>query len=113
MITFLIAKFARLGLPEPLRRGFALVTACLAVLALTGLLWTCWLRSHDKAVVAEHELEIAEQIGQATEAANADAAEAAAVTKGQVEAGNKAAQDAAAKSADPLKAGVDALRKAP
>lgn len=69
-MMFLLPLFARLGVPESLRRPVAVATTVVAVAALCGLLWTCWLRDHDRDVIDRHEAGIEKQIGEATGAAN-------------------------------------------
>lgn len=69
-MTPLIALFARVGLPERFRRAAALVTSVIAVAALCGLLWTCWIRSHDAAVIEDHEAGITAKVTEATTAAD-------------------------------------------
>lgn len=66
----LIALAAKIGVPEPLRRTVAMLTAIIALTALCGLLWTCWLNKHDDTVIEQHEAGIEKQIGEATNAAN-------------------------------------------
>lgn len=70
MIELLIPLLARVGVPERLRRAVAIATTIVAVAALCGLLWTCWLNKHDDKVVEQHEAGITEQITTSTNAAN-------------------------------------------
>lgn len=110
MIPFLIGKFALWGLPESLRRPLALLTTGLAVAALCGLLWTCWLGKHDDAVIEKHEAKVTQAIATASASASAVAIDAASDTKSKVEKKNDDARKAAAGSDDPLKRGLDSLR---
>lgn len=112
-MTPLIALFARWGLPEWVRRPLAIATAIIAVASLCGLLWSCWLRSHDAEVIADHETKVTAQVIEASASASIAAVEAAAVAKSEVEAGNAKARAAAAKSDDPLRDGLKALGKGP
>jgi hypothetical protein len=58
---------------EGLKRAMALGATIIAVAGLTVLLATCWLRSHDRKVIEDHETGISKKITTATEAANATA----------------------------------------
>lgn len=80
----------------------------LAALALAAFLaWDWW---DDRAAVAAHEAELAEEV-RATEAAAAiNAAAAAQESKQEVEQRNVEAREAASRSDDPLKSGLDRLR---
>jgi hypothetical protein len=107
MIGLLIAKFASMGLPESVRRPLAVVSTGLALAALCGLLWTCWLRSHDSKVVEAHELEIAqevaEQIDQAEHAAVAADQQRQAAAVAIDAANRKAIDDASAKKPESVR----------
>jgi hypothetical protein len=107
MLTPLIALFARWGLPEWVRKPLAWLTAALAVLALLAVLKGCY----DRSLIREHEAEVKREVEAVSSAAAIDAIEASEATSAEVEAGNKAARDAAKNAADPLKAGLDQLRK--
>ena len=110
-MTFLIALFARWGLPESIRRPLALASTIIAVAALCGLLWTCWLGKHDTAVVEKHEAAITQAVATQSAAAATAAASAASQTRSTVENTNDEARAAAARSPDdPLRAGIDRLR---
>lgn len=110
-MTFLITLFARWGLPEWIRRPLAIATAIIAVAALCGTLWSCWLDKHDDEVIENHEAKITEQVIEASASASIAAVEAAAVARSEVEAGNDKARAAAAKSDDPLRDGLRELGK--
>ncbi|MGL5734935.1 MAG: hypothetical protein ACRCYS_08710 [Beijerinckiaceae bacterium] len=90
-----------------------MATTILTAIALCGLLWTCWLRSHDKGVIAKHEAKVTEAIATASASASASASEVVSETKAGIEAGNDAARKAASGSADPLKAALDKLHANP
>lgn len=80
----------------------------LAALALAAfLLWDWW---DDRAAVAAHEAELAEEVRAIETAAAIDAAEAITETKQEVERENAEARDAASRSDDVLKSGLDRLR---
>jgi len=70
-----------------------------------------WLHFHDRGVVESHEAGITAQVQTKASEAAADATEAVAETKREVEAVNDRARDAAAKSADPLRDGFRELGK--
>ena len=109
-MTLLIALFARWGVPESVRRPLALVTTVLAVAALLGLLWTWWLRGHDKAKIAEYEGAVQQAVATASASASAAAIETTEQSKAKTEQGNDDARKAAAGSDDPLRDGLGSLR---
>ena len=100
-----VAKF--LGLPAWLRN---LISGALAI-ALAALAFLWWLDRHTDAAVEADRKEAAAVIEARQAKAAEQAAIAAASESSRVEAGNAKARKAASDSADPLKAGLDSLRK--
>jgi hypothetical protein len=82
-------------------------------LALAGAVaFALWLHFHDRAVIKDHEAEVTQATATASASASAAAIDAAAKTETQVEKDNAKARDAAARQpADPLRAGLDQLRR--
>jgi len=94
---------ALLGLPRWAKWALA-GTAALMLLVLA-------MHLHDRSVIATHEVKIARKAQVIATAAAESAAHAAAGTANEVEKGNEQARDAAARSDDPLKSGLDRLRR--
>lgn len=110
-MTFLIAIFARWGLPESVRRPLAILTAFVTVAGMCALLWSCWLSSHDAEVIEDHEAKVTAAVIEASASASIAAVESAAAAKSNVEKTNDDARKAADGADDPLKRGLDRLRK--
>lgn len=85
-----------------------------AHLVLAGALaFAVWLHFHDRAVIKDHEAGVTQAAAAASASASAAAIDAAAKTETQVEKDNAKARDAAARQPDdPLRAGLDQLRRA-
>lgn len=111
MVTGLIALLARQGVAPRFQRPLALASTAVLAAALCGLLWTCWLRAHDRDVIANSEIKVTEAVATASASGSAAAAAAAETTRTTVEMTNEAARSAASGSADPLKSGLDRLRR--
>jgi FtsZ-interacting cell division protein ZipA len=109
-MTFLIALFARSTLLQPFARQLAWLTTIIAVVALCGLLWTCWLSSHDKAVIEadrnEANMEVLTDAAGDNDRAATGLAEEEKANDERIE----KARGAAVGSDDPLAAGFDSLR---
>lgn len=113
-MTFLMPILARLmslwrWLTEsPVRLAFALLIALSAFLALRLSIVD---GDRDKWRTRAEEYEAASRaVAEASIAADAEARDAAAQTKGTIDAGNDRAKAAAGQSDDPLRAGFDRLR---
>lgn len=106
-MTFLIAILARWGVPERLRKIVAYIGLAIAAIALLALAK----HFYDNAVERRYEAKVQAHVTKATEAANAAATEAVTATKTEVDRTNEDARNAASGSADPLKSGLDILRR--
>jgi hypothetical protein len=82
-------------------------------LALTGALaFAVWLHFHDRGVIRDHEAEVTQATATASASASGAAIDQADQTKTQVEKDNAEARNAAARQPDdPLRAGLDQLRR--
>jgi hypothetical protein len=109
LARLLIARNPALTLAHARR----LVTVGLAVAGIVLALgaFALWLRLHTQAAVeADRSAAKAEAVSRAREADDR-AHEAASASQDSIEASNASAAEAAAKSEDPLKAGLDELRR--
>ena len=88
MIAWLALQFARWGASERLASVLATVATAIAAIALSGAILGTWMHFHDRAVVRQHEVEVAGAITAAT-----TAAEAVANSNDQVRASERAAAD--------------------
>lgn len=114
MVAFLLPILARLTsfwrwmTESPIRLAFALLIALCTFLAFRLSLVD---GDRDKWRTRADEYEAASKaVAEASIAADAEARDAAAQTKGTIDAGNDRAKAAAGQSDDPLRAGLDRLR---
>ena len=105
-MTPLLALFARLAVPEALRKPLAYLTGAIAAFALLWLLKGCY----DRSVIADNEVKNTAQVQTKAAAANADAAGAVSDTRNAVQKGNDDARKAASAGTDPLRDGFNSLR---
>jgi hypothetical protein len=82
-------------------------------LALAGALaFAVWLHFHDRGVIKDHEAKVTQAVATASASASAAAIDKAGQTQTQVEKDNAEARNAAARQPDdPLRAGLDQLRR--
>ncbi|SLK03687.1 hypothetical protein [Novosphingobium mathurense] len=107
-MTFILAILGRWGVPERFQRLVAYAGLALLCAALVA----AWLWQHDRKVIAHHEEKITRQVEKKTGRASEAATEAAGNTKERVEHENERARNAASGGTDPLKSGLDCLRRA-
>lgn len=109
-----LAILRAFGLSDRLARKFAplaLIGLAVLLLVLAVLAFNWWLDGREQAAVsADRAQSSAEAVSRARQADEA-AQRASGETRDAIAAQNRAAAEAAAKSDDPLKAGLDELRK--
>lgn len=106
-MSFLIAIFARWGVAERFRRPLGYLAAAIALLALLWLLKAIY----DHHVISDHEATIERQVEKKAREGGDAARGAVDQVRNETEAGNEEARNAAAGSDDPLRSGLDSLRR--
>src|SRR6185312_2189434 len=108
-MPFLIALFARAGVPERFQRLVAIVAAIAAFIALCGLVagaWALFFRHHDKQVIqADRNAANVQAVTTARKAEESAQPDAQGKTD-EVQHANDNARKAASDSDDPLAAGL-------
>lgn len=118
-MTLLFELAARLGLSGVAQRivGWLMLAgiAFVAVLAIASI-GKAWMRSHDRAVIRQHETQVELDVLRRVQAANDRAAQAHATiisaTTETTSTAMEAANEAASSGADPVAAYFDSLRNA-